>query len=137
MIYIYIYIYVYSSPPQAYLGPTWRGGGGITYQVWCWMRSKTCSENTENFGILCFRMKKIIEYSNPMKIYQQQVSMIIDTFKRGIKHKRWFDSHCKTYCRDPDITLKAVNKNCRYVTVSPHKNTYANFLLETILHLKR
>ena len=47
----YIYIYIYGSPPPP--GPTSEGGECITYQVWCWMHSKTCSENTVNFSVLC------------------------------------------------------------------------------------
>ena len=49
LIYIYIYIYLVAPPP----GPTSEGGECITYQVWCWMHSKTCSENTVNFSVLC------------------------------------------------------------------------------------
>ncbi len=43
-----IYIYIW-YPPSAHLGR----GECITYQVWCWIHSKTCSENTVNFGVLC------------------------------------------------------------------------------------
>ena len=65
--------------------------------------------------------------------------MIIDTFKRGIQHKKWFGRHCKAYCRDPNIALETVSKLIRYVTVSvsPHKITYANFPLKTTLYLKK
>ena len=38
-------------------------------------------------------MKQII--ANTMNIYQQQLSMIIDTFKRGIKQKRWLTAIVK------------------------------------------
>ena len=64
------------------------------------------------------------------------LSMIIDTFKRGIKHKELLDRHCKAHCRDPDMTLKTIKKNIRYVTVSPHKITYANFPLKQLFILK-
>ena len=64
-------------------------------------------------------------------------STIIDTFKRGIKHKELLDRHCKAPCRDPDLTLKTIKKNIRYVTVSPHKITYANFPLKATFYLKR
>ena len=69
--------------------------------------------------------------------FSTTLSMIIDTFKRGIKHKELLDRHCKAPCRDPDITLKTIKKNIRYVTVSPHKITYANFPLKAIFYLKR
>ena len=49
--YAFIYIYKNGSPPPP--GPTSEGGECITYQVWCWMHSKTCSENTVNFSVLC------------------------------------------------------------------------------------
>ena len=49
-IYIYyIYIYICSPPPRAHL----RKRECITSQVWCWIHSKTCSENTVNISILC------------------------------------------------------------------------------------
>ena len=46
---LYIYIYMVAPPPRAHL----RGRECITYQVWCWIHSKTCSENTVNFSVLC------------------------------------------------------------------------------------
>ena len=45
IVHMYIYIYTYGSHPP---GPTWGGGECITYRVWCWIHSKTCSENTSN-----------------------------------------------------------------------------------------
>ena len=46
-----VYIYIYGSPPPP--GPTSEGGECITYQVWCWMHSEACSENTVNSSVLC------------------------------------------------------------------------------------
>jgi len=58
---------------------------------------------------------KMFKYN---EFFSTTLSMIFDTFKRGIKHKELLDRHC----RDPDITLKTIKKNIGYVTVSPHTN---------------
>ena len=52
------------------------------------------------------------------------------------KHKILLDRHCKAHCRDTDITLKTIKNIIRYVAVSPHKITYANFPLKAIFNLK-
>ena len=62
---------------------------------------------------------KMFKYN---ELVSTTLSMIFDTFKRGIKHKELLDRHCKAHCRDPDITLKTIKKNIGYVTVSPHTN---------------
>ena len=62
---------------------------------------------------------KMFKYN---ELFSTTLSMIFDTFKRGIKHKELLDRHCKAHCRDPDITLKTIKKNIGYVTVSPHTN---------------
>ena len=77
---------------------------------------------------------KIFKYN---EYFSTALSMTIDTFKKGIKHKELLDRHCKAHCRDPDITSKIIKKNIRYVTISPHKITYANFPLKAIFYLKR
>ena len=64
-------------------------------------------------------------------------TMIIETFKRGTKHKNGLAATVKAYCRNPKISLKTDNKIIRYVTVSPHKITHANFPLKTTFYLKR
>ena len=56
----------------------------------------------------------VLKYSwwkkHKMLIYKEILSttskMIIDTFKKGIKHKKWFGRHCKACCTDPNITLQ-------------------------------
>ena len=77
---------------------------------------------------------KMFKYN---ELFSTTLSMIFDTFKRGIEHKELLDRHCKAHCRDPDITLKTIKKNIRYVSVSPHKITYANFPLKATFYLKR
>ena len=77
---------------------------------------------------------KMFKYN---ELFSTTLSMIFDTFKRGIKHKELLDRHCEAHCRDPDVTLKTIKKNIRYVAVSPHKITYANFPLKATFYLKR
>ena len=48
---------------------------------------------------------KMVQYNEH---FSTTLSMIIDTFKRGIKHKELLARHCKAHCRDPDITLKTI-----------------------------
>ena len=68
-----------------------------------------------------FLLYNIPDYKEIHKIFQYNVTLsstlfgIIVAFRRGIKDKKWFYSHCKAYCRDPDITLKTINKIIRYV----------------------
>ena len=81
--------------------------------------------------------KKLIKYFNAMKIYQQHEQWLLKRSKEELNIKNGLAATVKAYCRNPKISLKTDNKIIRYVTVSPHKITHANFPLKTTFYLKR
>ena len=88
----YMHMYMVAPP-----GPTRGGGECITYQVWCWIHSKTCPENTLNFinfSVLCTSYRFCFnDFDSLIRKYQEN--------QKRIPFLIWalFTSKLHTLCR--------------------------------------